>query len=560
MLSPSTTPNADQDSRNCRNRILIAQTGKLEIPETPDAMLSRKAVELHNLGDAIVKPIPASPAGSVLTPWFQSNLVASKPRITHKTVGEDAAVHTANSLRQPLTERDKTSESPQVFKVTKQVANSMIKSLHSAQNSPAEDTMTELPGCANIQSLLETTEQADRDREVTPLTVANQINRTVSYGAPYVAGTVEANEPIAAESTARKLCSNKTRSISLDNTVQALPGDKVLSIPRSITSIPQSGKRYTNRELARIALLAAGGSSLNSRQVIDWVSQEFSYLQRGEGAWEGSIKSALSGKPEFRADKGHGPQQSKTLYGFVDESARARYETEYAKYCTTPRASNSHHSGALASRDASAHISEKDAQLRPVKAIISALTKSAYPPPAPTPNSGFVSFTPERHDDASFMPFERKVQHTSKCLLAYDNDTKRETSSQMSSFHVHPIIDSMTAEEKSELRSRIQARPSRKTFFGSDNRLGHVRRYERQDIHDEREGAWKPRFLKSKHDGVHQDTDSVMLDGETSMTLQKLFDLPENAVPMNDGQTELAFRDGTLVCSGQHAYILSSED
>ncbi|EMD96568.1 hypothetical protein COCC4DRAFT_34333, partial [Bipolaris maydis ATCC 48331] len=56
--------------------------------------------------------------------------------------------------------------------------------------------------------------------------------------------------------------------------------------------------------------------------------------------------------------------------------------------------------------------------------------------------------------------------------------------------NTRPSIEMMTTEEKAMKVAEIQARPSRKALFDSGQRLAHVRRYKRLDIHDESDGAW----------------------------------------------------------------------
>jgi hypothetical protein len=106
----------------------------------------------------------------------------------------------------------------------------------------------------------------------------------------------------------------------------------------------------------------------------------------------------------------------------------------------------------------------------------------------------------------------------------------------------------MTQAEKAQKIAQIKSRPSRKKYFGSDYRLAHKRRHDLADIHDESDGAWNPpRFaMKERHARIDQDED-MDLDAEGTRSLREVFDLPNNVLPMNDGHTELAFRDGTLV-------------
>ena len=106
-----------------------------------------------------------------------------------------------------------------------------------------------------------------------------------------------------------------------------------------------------------------------------------------------------------------------------------------------------------------------------------------------------------------------------------------------------PLIETMTDAEKAQKITAIKARRSRKAFFGRDHRLAHVRRYQRLDIHDERDGMWKPAYRTSGTDN----SDRAMKDRDGSETLREAFGLPKNVVPVNDGQTELAFRVGAPV-------------
>ncbi|KAL1797254.1 hypothetical protein ACET3X_003860 [Alternaria dauci] len=102
----------------------------------------------------------------------------------------------------------------------------------------------------------------------------------------------------------------------------------------------------------------------------------------------------------------------------------------------------------------------------------------------------------------------------------------------------------MTPEEKAAKIAEIKMRPKRKQFFGSVDRLAHVRRYRHQDIHDQSDGAWKPNSMTERTTG-EQDSAAPNEHGENQSLLQ-IFNLPSNAIPMNDGR-ELAFRDGTLI-------------
>ncbi|KAL5114304.1 hypothetical protein ACEQ8H_007824 [Pleosporales sp. CAS-2024a] len=98
--------------------------------------------------------------------------------------------------------------------------------------------------------------------------------------------------------------------------------------------------------------------------------------------------------------------------------------------------------------------------------------------------------------------------------------------------------DTLAESERERKIEQIKARPSRKTYFGSGQRLAHKRRHELEDIHDERDGAWMPamRYAGAGSCSLHQNS---------SQTLKELFHLPNNMMPVNDGPMELAFKDVT---------------
>jgi len=183
----------------------------------------------------------------------------------------------------------------------------------------------------------------------------------------------------------------------------------------------------------------------------------------------------------------------------------------------------------------------------------SVLPIMGHPPGILTPESAACS--PPQHPTAvsseklimRSMPFERVVERIPKANLSYMENAERETSYKaflMSQRNSN--IEPMTEDAKVRRLADIKARPSRKGFFGSENRLSHIRGYGREDIHDEREGAWKRRRVGHGANSTIKGGDGSLLDGGAT-TLREVFDLPENAIPMNDGQAELAFRDGTRV-------------
>jgi hypothetical protein len=322
-------------------------------------------------------------------------------------------------------------------------------------------------------------------------------------------------------------------------------------------AVPEAEKRYTNRQLAQIALAVANGSGMTALQIIDWVVERFSYKQKGQDEWQKSLKSVLSLKPEFRGDKPVGAAPgSSTLYSFANAAFRAQFETAHRQYRTNSKFASKqtpkeHRQDRRQTTTQSA--SETALTVKPSKAIKSApscRTQMSLPPEPDSnvsiPSGGIVVKTTSS-DDSLFNPFERPAEQRSAITLDSCVETKRVTS-----FHKlrlqpqKPSVETMTPEEKALKIAEITARPSRKKFFGSDHRLAHVRRYGRQDVHDESEGAWKPSPSLQTDEQAVREEDVVPKKGEDPRTLRELFNLPANAIPMNDGQ-ELAFRDGTLV-------------
>ncbi len=178
----------------------------------------------------------------------------------------------------------------------------------------------------------------------------------------------------------------------------------------------------------------------------------------------------------------------------------------------------------------SAPTSKRPGPLRSVSSL--KLTKPAVPS-SPKVN---------KDADTNFMPFERTVVREPQ-RLELDNLKHVGNFYEVLSRDHQSSIETMTDAEKAAKIAEIKGRGSRKTFFGRDHKLAHVRRYQRHDIHDERDGMWKP---ASGTLGRNK-SDYAMKDRDEPETLREAFGLPENVVPINDGQTELAFRAGALV-------------
>jgi hypothetical protein len=198
------------------------------------------------------------------------------------------------------------------------------------------------------------------------------------------------------------------------------------------------------------------------------------------------------------------------------------------------------------SRVPTATLVEQSAASRPQLPSIPKQLSSS--PGGPKRNS--IAETKQSEECMEFMPFQRATPRQHVPTLDTVMNAAKE-----SSFHdicaLRPdlrSIDTMTQAEKAQKIAQIKSRPSRKKYFGSDYRLAHKRRHDLADIHDESDGAWiPPRFaMKERHAQRDQDED-MDLDAEGTRSLREVFDLPDNVLPMNDGHTELAFRDGTLV-------------
>jgi hypothetical protein len=307
-----------------------------------------------------------------------------------------------------------------------------------------------------------------------------------------------------------------------------------------------------NRDLARIALLCAKGTRLTALQVIDWLASRFPYLQKGQGAWERNIKSVLSHLSEIDGVKA--PYQQIT-YSFASAALRAENEKRYQSYLT-PSLVPGPEGGVQKARESvqqqlGANVDDQHEHFQSepptqVKKSVTRAIKSAPSRPSvpihgsfPLPNTARVT----SEDNAMFHPFERATAPRPKIALA-DVETKRETSFRsVYPRTTTPSIETMTSEQKATKIAEIKTRPKRKQFFGPAHRLAHVRRYGRQDIHDESDGTWKSDSTGERPMPEH---DSAINDCDENQSLLEILNLPKNAIPMNDGK-ELAFRDGTLV-------------
>lgn len=316
-------------------------------------------------------------------------------------------------------------------------------------------------------------------------------------------------------------------------------------------------KRHTNRELARIALVCAKGTGMTALEMIDWLALRFSYLKKGQGAWEKSLKSVLSLKPEFHGVKPPGrPHESRVVYNFTSTASRAKYEKEYHDYlplASVPGPQNSHQKArkgvpqCVVADNVTLHEKVQDEQPTQTKRTMTKAIKSAPSrrnaishDSLPTPLIDEVTTDAE----PGFNPFERAT--VSRLTRAPFDDLEAQRGTDFRSAYspnTAPSIDSMTPEEKAAKIAEIKARPSRKQFFGANRRLAHVRRFGREDIHDESDGAWKSHNTTERSIAYRN---SATNDRDVNQSLLQVFNLPTNTRPFSDGN-ELVFRDATLV-------------
>ncbi|KAI4919435.1 hypothetical protein J4E90_001569 [Alternaria incomplexa] len=319
-------------------------------------------------------------------------------------------------------------------------------------------------------------------------------------------------------------------------------------------SIPT--KRHTNRDLARIALVCAQGTGMTALEIIDWLALRFSYLKKGQGAWEKSLKSVLSHQPEFYGVKPSGRPYERVVYNFTSTANRAKYEEEYHEYLPLPSVLGPQegHGNArkITSQRAVADNVMQNAEIqdeqptqikrRTTRAIKSAPSRrnAITHDSLPTPMMEEVTTDVE----PGYNPFERATVSRLTRAPVDDLEAQRGTDFRSAySPNIAPSIETMTSEEKAAKIEEIKARPSRKQFFGANWRLAHVRKYGREDVHDESDGAWKSHHTT---EGSMADRNSAPNDRDENQSLLQVFNLPTNTRPFSDGN-ELVFRNTTLV-------------
>jgi hypothetical protein len=307
--------------------------------------------------------------------------------------------------------------------------------------------------------------------------------------------------------------------------------------------------RYTNRELARIALVAANGLHMTTSQIIIWLAHTFSSLRVGEGVWEMHVRSALSGSAEFQGRRMRRTHGNKKLYGFSSQDFRSQFETEYSEFSMSSKPHTTPVQDEQNTLDRRKQwIYQQPATKRTVKSVPSmSKTKVDHKPRTNnlTPHGQPNVQTKHAANEAISKPFERPTPRRASDLLDVRRSVGQETTVNTAILSVYqPTIETMTTIEKAQRLEQIKARLSRKAYFGSSHRLAHKRRHNLEDIHDERAGAWKPPIWIAEG-GQRETNQDIDMDDEGNRTLRAAFNLPDNMVPINDGQTELAFKDGT---------------
>lgn len=377
---------------------------------------------------------------------------------------------------------------------------------------------------------------ATKDNSLTPVSAADQDADQDASSAPDY-------EP---ETQARSTESPATSQVS--TTPPKGNGTSIVGRPKTHTG--RKGRKYhTNRELARIALVAANGYDMTTSQIILWLVRTFPYLRVGEGNWEMNVRSALSWFEEFEGRKIPGAHGNKKLYGFSSAAIRAQFEAEYSQFLDSPEPRQTPVPLEIVRYDDGKQQSKPpQATKRAVKSAPSSVkpmadhrpkSSMANSPQQPSP------IAKQADNGPSFNPFVRSVPRRPFNLFDSDNNIGLESTMKAAiPATSQPTIDTMTQEEKARKIGEIKSRPSRKSYFGSEKRLAHKRRYDLEDIHDERDGAWQaPGRTTGK--GAREAHD-MHIDGEDDghRTLREVFNLPYNMIPVNDGQTELAFKDG----------------
>lgn len=328
----------EQRSRSCQKQSLTStESKKLEIPETPEIDSSMKLQELlkssASAPDTRSVSLPPATEQLPLT-WFNPRLAASKSKIKQKKLGQVRCNETSSSPAfaaihqppyRPNTVSCQNANSPSQTTLLK--ADSLCSPMEeSPEPAPASTDVQTVPRPPPGMYLLD----ADNDEvEVEPnasLFSRDEMGTSVAENDPsskfrdasnltadaFPGPEVEMD--IHPEPESDTLFSDATR-VAIEDKTQTRPKNWPSLVSDSHISPPlRPVKKHTNRQLARIALVAANGMSLTTSQILFWIAGHFSYVRVGEGSWENGVRSTLSHFSEFTSTEIAGAYRGKKLY------------------------------------------------------------------------------------------------------------------------------------------------------------------------------------------------------------------------------------------------------
>ncbi|EAT87682.1 hypothetical protein SNOG_05291 [Parastagonospora nodorum SN15] len=506
--------------QTCHERSIINKSEKTEIPDTPEASTSNQTYE-RSKRPVPVEVAPTSDKAADQGPlhWFQTSLVAGTPKTKQKKMltrklNSKLSVTTNHKVAEILHRADVSSrQTPKKQQLSGSVQRQEISKPRSFGDSHSR---TKHGSDQSISSVFSATKD---NSSSTPVPADQDSDQDSDQDRSSALNS----EPET------KTRSTKNSTSPQVGTTSPNGDDTSIADRPAIHNGMKVRKRYTSRQLARIALVAANGHYMTTSQIVLWLVSTFPHLRVGEGNWEVNVRSALSWFEEFqgRNIKNPGTHGNKKHYGFSNATFRAQFEAEYSEFLDSPEPRQMPVPlEPVPSGDG------KPRSKRPLAAKRAAKT---------TP----YSIAKQAANDPSFNPFKRSVPRQAFKLPDIGNDTGLESFMIVAiSPASQPTIDTMAQEEKARKIEEIKARPSRKTYFGSGQRLAHKRRYNLVDIHEERDGAWQAPARTAVKGLREADHDMDIDDDGTSRTLREVFNLPYNMIPVNDGQTELAFKDG----------------
>ncbi|OAK99702.1 hypothetical protein IQ06DRAFT_348238 [Phaeosphaeriaceae sp. SRC1lsM3a] len=580
--------------RKCQERSPSSNSKRFEIPETPEPAAHASLANIDKppsiLGLESTRVEGREERQPML--WFQSGLMSVAPKIKHKicpepsgpvTTCQDAVASESlpcdddvpsarNSQNERLDSQHEPIEPVRVVELTRvqltQGSNGTLGlGLRQQRTTEGSDTQYDKEEETPILSCSPGHSPFDEVRQ--PSSEPSNMLATSSVKAPVQ------DTAVSGMSSPLVTPSNGPFKIREHFSSRADPQQSKAK-PRALAS----RKPYSNRELAQIALVAADGKHMTAPDINLWISTNFPNKPLG-GPWEKTIRSCLSQFEEFQGHKRRGLPGERMHYSFRSTIAKQSFDEKYAVYRPVSHASaavqteaervcdtrdqvlSKPHKRAIKSAEIPQRLSSKKERMEHHRNANQALSSAEDSEVNMSPPNTDASSTVEEADvelasrrvqieqqeKVTFNPFERRTAR--EHLTMQDDEATYIGATSLEAFAstVSPSVDSWTEDEKDRKISEIKARPSRKKYFGQGHKLAHKRRHGLLDIHDERDGAWKP-FQSNWANNKETDTDtdtSMSTDEHSKQTLRQLFDLPDNMIPTNDGHTELAFRDGTLV-------------